>query len=227
MKVFIITAETCGACTRIKEAGIYDKIVNTLESKGAKVYKINLKTMSSEYSSQGDEGYKFKHMDSIITQYFRRWFPTFVAMTNNAFEAIEYGTLTTITDIDSVVDIYNGILNKDAKMFDIIDRNKGISEAAIYDWFDRVKANGKKYSPPQIAKPMLDRTRSVTSNVQHQANGLPLMNTDAVVRTPASKQITSERNGPMNLGHIPETVQSVVPGYCSQRPNMSIKPRYG
>ena len=171
MELFIITTEQCHACMGLKNSGGLTKIQQAVRALGCKPHHCESKTMAQgTYSSQGVEGGNYRNMDKTINRLYRRWFPTFVAISSDAFNAIENGTLTDIDEIVSLSNVFNGKYNTESGVYDIVNRAAQFSDTIIISWFKEMLINGKKYTPqqqqpqqsqqPKILEPQFPRIQS-------------------------------------------------------------------
>lgn len=204
LEVFIVTAGNCGACIGLKSRKIYDAIIQNLRNKGANIHEIYLKAMSDQYNSEGN----YRNMDKVINSLYKKWFPMFISITRETFDAIEDGTLSSMEEVAEFSNVLNGIYIKDKKSFDIEDRQKGISEQIIYSWYDNVLINGKKFAKqaPPIAKPLISNKQLLPNAPQ------------------SSQSLTSiHRNGVIDIGDIPDS----LPMVCPAKMDFQIRSRYG
>jgi hypothetical protein len=105
MELFIITTEQCHACMGLKNSGGLARIEQAVKGLGYKSHHCESQTMKQgTYSSRGT----YRNMDKIINRLYRRWFPTFVTIPTEAFNAIEAGSLTDIDEIVSLSSVFNG-----------------------------------------------------------------------------------------------------------------------
>jgi hypothetical protein len=149
VRFFTVTAGNCGACKSLKSSGTMSKIESAVKSKGGKFDELYSETMQSPIKTD-DHTPKFI---STIGQIARDWFPTFIAMSDDAYEAISDGSLTG-AEAAAAMTVFGAEYNPSRGRF-VMGPGAQMSIDTILKWVDtNLKTEGyKRVRQPVIRQP--------------------------------------------------------------------------